>query len=76
MTVRCKTDVHAAIIDYDRFKEMYFQNPQFGSVCIFDRRSLATSRELPRTAGRPEPKYQSEHDMGGRTWATSRGGRS
>ena len=30
MTVRCKTDVHAAIIDYDRFKELYFQNPQFG----------------------------------------------
>jgi CRP/FNR family cyclic AMP-dependent transcriptional regulator len=30
MTVRCKTDVHAAMIDYDRFKELYFQNPQFG----------------------------------------------
>jgi len=30
MTVRCKTDVHAAQIDYDRFKELYFQNPQFG----------------------------------------------
>lgn len=29
-TVRCKTDVHAAMIDYDRFKELYFQNPQFG----------------------------------------------
>ncbi len=29
-TVRCKTDVQAAVIDYDRFKEMYFQNPQFG----------------------------------------------
>ncbi len=30
MTVRCKTDVDAAQIDYDRFKELYFQNPQFG----------------------------------------------
>jgi CRP/FNR family transcriptional regulator, cyclic AMP receptor protein len=29
-TVRCKTDVQAAAIDYDRFKELYFQNPQFG----------------------------------------------
>ena len=31
MTVRCTTDVHAAVIDYDRFKELYFQNPQFGA---------------------------------------------
>jgi CRP/FNR family transcriptional regulator, cyclic AMP receptor protein len=30
MTVRCKTDVQTAIIDYDQFKELYFQNPQFG----------------------------------------------
>jgi hypothetical protein len=30
MTIRCKTDVHAGQIDYDRFKELYFQNPQFG----------------------------------------------
>jgi CRP-like cAMP-binding protein len=30
MTVRCKSTVHAAQIDYDRFKELYFQNPQFG----------------------------------------------
>ncbi len=29
-TVRCVTDVQVAIIDYDRFKELYFQNPQFG----------------------------------------------
>jgi CRP/FNR family cyclic AMP-dependent transcriptional regulator len=29
-TVRCKTDVDTAVIDYDRFKELYFQNPQFG----------------------------------------------
>jgi hypothetical protein len=30
MTVRCTTEVHAAVLDYDRFKELYFQNPQFG----------------------------------------------
>ena len=29
-TVVCKTDVHTAVLDYDRFKELYFQNPQFG----------------------------------------------
>jgi CRP-like cAMP-binding protein len=29
-TVRCKTDVQTSVIDYDRFKELYFQNPQFG----------------------------------------------
>jgi hypothetical protein len=29
-TVRCKSDVQAARIDYDRFKELYFQNPEFG----------------------------------------------
>ncbi len=30
MTVRCKTDVRVATITYDRFKVLYFQNPQFG----------------------------------------------
>src|SRR6202521_6213212 len=30
MTARCKSDVQTAVIDYDRFKELYFQNPQFG----------------------------------------------
>jgi CRP/FNR family transcriptional regulator, cyclic AMP receptor protein len=30
MTVRCRTDVEAATIEYDQFKELYFQNPQFG----------------------------------------------
>jgi CRP/FNR family cyclic AMP-dependent transcriptional regulator len=30
MTVRCKTDVQAARIDYDMVKELYFQNPEFG----------------------------------------------
>jgi CRP/FNR family cyclic AMP-dependent transcriptional regulator len=29
-TVRCKTDVETAVIDYDQFKQLYFQNPQFG----------------------------------------------
>ncbi|HUI94900.1 MAG TPA: cyclic nucleotide-binding domain-containing protein [Xanthobacteraceae bacterium] len=29
-TVRCKSDVQTAVLDYDRFKELYFQNPQFG----------------------------------------------
>jgi CRP/FNR family transcriptional regulator, cyclic AMP receptor protein len=29
-TVRCRTDVQAASIDYDRFKQLYFQNPEFG----------------------------------------------
>ena len=30
MSVRCVSEVHAAVLDYDRFKELYFQNPQFG----------------------------------------------
>ncbi len=30
MTVRCLTDVQAATITYEKFKELYFQNPQFG----------------------------------------------
>jgi CRP/FNR family transcriptional regulator, cyclic AMP receptor protein len=30
MTVRCRTDVQTAKIDYDRFKELYFANPEFG----------------------------------------------
>jgi CRP/FNR family cyclic AMP-dependent transcriptional regulator len=51
MKVRCKTDVHAAIIDYDRFKELYFQNPQFGFRLLhLIVARLQTSRELPRTA--------------------------
>jgi hypothetical protein len=29
-TVRCKSDVQAAHIDYDRFRQLYFQNPEFG----------------------------------------------
>jgi CRP/FNR family cyclic AMP-dependent transcriptional regulator len=30
MTVRCRSDVQTAQIDYDRFKELYFANPEFG----------------------------------------------
>ena len=29
-TARCKTTVEAARIDYDQFKQLYFQNPEFG----------------------------------------------
>ena len=29
-TVRCNSDVQAAHIDYDRFRQLYFQNPEFG----------------------------------------------
>src|SRR5262249_57042720 len=29
MTVRCVTEVHAAVLRYDRFKELYFHDPQF-----------------------------------------------
>jgi ABC-type anion transport system duplicated permease subunit len=29
-TMICKTAVQTAVIDYDQFKELYFQNPQFG----------------------------------------------
>jgi CRP/FNR family transcriptional regulator, cyclic AMP receptor protein len=51
MTVRCKTDVHAAMIDYDRFKELYFQNPEFGFRLLhLIVARLQRSRELPRTA--------------------------
>jgi CRP/FNR family transcriptional regulator, cyclic AMP receptor protein len=34
-TARCKTDVDAASIDYDRFKQLYFQNPQFGFRLLY-----------------------------------------
>jgi CRP/FNR family transcriptional regulator, cyclic AMP receptor protein len=48
-TIRCKTDVQTAVIDYDRFKELYFQNPQFGFRLLH----LVVARlqsELPRPA--------------------------
>jgi CRP/FNR family transcriptional regulator, cyclic AMP receptor protein len=49
MTVRCKTDVQTAQIDYDQFKELYFQNPQFG----FHLLHLIVARL--RESGRPHP---------------------
>src|SRR5262249_29467569 len=45
-TVRCKTDVQTAIIDYDRFKELYFQTPQSGF------------RLLPLIAARMQPSRE------------------
>jgi hypothetical protein len=51
-TVRCKTDVQAAVIDYDRFKELYFQNPQFGFRLLhLVVARLQLNREQPRAPG-------------------------
>jgi CRP/FNR family transcriptional regulator, cyclic AMP receptor protein len=51
-TVRCKTDVQAAVIDYDRFKELYFQNPQFGFRLLhLVVARLQLNREQPHTPG-------------------------
>jgi hypothetical protein len=51
-TVRCKTDVQAAVIDYDRFKELYFQNPQFGFRLLhLVVARLQLNREPPRAPG-------------------------
>jgi CRP/FNR family transcriptional regulator, cyclic AMP receptor protein len=33
-SVRCKTDVHTARITYEQFKQLYFQNPQFGFAVL------------------------------------------
>jgi CRP/FNR family transcriptional regulator, cyclic AMP receptor protein len=50
-TVRCKTDVQTAIIDYDRFKELYFENPQFGFRLLhLVVARLQTRDELPQPA--------------------------
>jgi hypothetical protein len=50
-TVRCKTDVQTAVIDYDQFKELYFQNPQFGFRLLhLIVARLQTSRALAQTA--------------------------
>jgi CRP-like cAMP-binding protein len=49
MTVRCKTDVQTAMIDYDQFKQLYFQNPQFGFRLLhLIVARMQSSRELPR----------------------------
>jgi len=34
MSVRCRTEVHTAVITYEQFKELYFQNPQFGFALL------------------------------------------
>jgi CRP/FNR family cyclic AMP-dependent transcriptional regulator len=50
-TIRCKTDVQTAVIDYDRFKELYFQNPQFGFRLLhLVVARLQASSELPQPA--------------------------
>jgi CRP/FNR family cyclic AMP-dependent transcriptional regulator len=51
MTVRCKTDVQAARIAYDQFKQLYFQNPQFGFHLLhLIVARLQASSELPQPA--------------------------
>lgn len=51
MTIRCKTDVHAAQIDYDRFRELYFQNPQFGFRLLhLIVARMQMNQELPQAA--------------------------
>src|SRR3979490_127042 len=50
MTVRCKTDVQTAVIDYDQFKELYFQNPEFGFRLlrlVGGRRRVSPQRSQP-----------------------------
>jgi CRP/FNR family transcriptional regulator, cyclic AMP receptor protein len=50
-TVRCKTDVQTAVIDYDQFKELYFQNPQFGFRLLhLVVARFQTNNELPQPA--------------------------
>ena len=50
-TIRCKTDVETAVIDYDQFKQLYFQNPQFGFRLLhLIVARLQESRELPPSA--------------------------
>jgi CRP/FNR family transcriptional regulator, cyclic AMP receptor protein len=50
-TVRCKTDVQTAVIDYDQFKELYFQNPQFGFRLLhLVVARFQTNNELPQRA--------------------------
>jgi hypothetical protein len=54
MTVRCKTDVQTAQIDYDQFKELYFQNPEFGFHLLqLIVARLRSSPEMSRAAAPP-----------------------
>jgi CRP-like cAMP-binding protein len=49
--VRCKTDVQTAKIDYDQFKQLYFQNPQFGFRLLhLIVARMQHNRELPASA--------------------------
>ena len=32
--MRSRTELHTATITYEQFKELYFQNPQFGFVLL------------------------------------------
>ncbi len=51
MSVRCKTDVQGAKIAYDHFRELCFQNPQFGFHLLrLVVARMQTSSELPQTA--------------------------
>lgn len=50
MTVRCKSDVQTAVIDYDQFKELYFQNPQFGFRLIH---LIVARMQIDTGLGRP-----------------------
>lgn len=51
MTARCKTEVQTAVIDYDQFKQLYFQNPQFGFRLLhLIVARLHRGRELPQPA--------------------------
>jgi CRP/FNR family transcriptional regulator, cyclic AMP receptor protein len=49
LSVRCKTEVHTATISYEQFKELYFQNPQFGFALLrLIVARLHGNAELPR----------------------------
>jgi CRP/FNR family cyclic AMP-dependent transcriptional regulator len=51
MTVRCKTDVQGAKIAYDQFRELCFQNPQFGFHLLrLVVARMQTSSEMPQAA--------------------------
>jgi len=51
MSVRCKTDVHTAMITYEQFKQLYFQNPEFGfSLLRLIVARLHDDAEIPRQA--------------------------
>ena len=58
--MRCKTNVQTAMIDYDQFKELYFQNPQFGFRLVhLVVARLQLTRELVEPAADHGPVPQS-----------------